>query len=162
MIDSYILSFSACFVYNATGSCQTVKQLLTAVGTLLWRIQPFPFSQWLHPVTQCIFTHSLWLFWSERVFVHVLASFWAIWCSPDLHWWEQGKTSGCGHWQTSINNPHNRASVTSLRGTYSESRQEDKQTRIESKRKKGDTVEILQMHWISLPLCVTRSSNSPK
>ena len=33
------------------------------------------------------------------VFVRVHASFWAIWCSPDLHWWEQGKTSGCTHWQ---------------------------------------------------------------
>lgn len=93
-------SFNLCFPCTVTASHQTVRAASMAVGALLWRIQPFPFSQWLHPVTRCIFTPCLVVVLvCMCVFVCVRASFWAIWCSPDLHWWEQGKTSGCRHWQ---------------------------------------------------------------
>lgn len=123
MIDRVpvFFSFSVCFVCSAEASRQTVKQRLTVVGALLWRIQPFPFSRWLHPVTRCIFMPRLWLFWSARVCFCACACillsylvqsrFTLMGTREDI--WMQTLTA-------SINNPHNRARVTSSRGSYSD------------------------------------------
>lgn len=89
-------------------------ECLAVVVRLLWRIQPFPFSWWLHPVTRCIIMSCLWLFWSECVCFcacacillsfRVQSRFTLMGTREDI--WMQTLTA-------SINNPHNRGRVTS-------------------------------------------------
>lgn len=142
--SSYCLDFCCCRVHTAAAYRQTVKRALPAVGALFRRIQPFPFSRWLHPVARCILTPCL--AWCVCVVVRVLAFLWAIWCSPDLLWWEQGKTSGCRRWQplliTLTTGPewhHHRTLTVVFSG-----RQTDMNRIKEPKVQKGDTVEIRQ------------------
>lgn len=101
-------SFSLFFVCSATACHQTIKQSLTAVGARIGG-----YNHFLSP-GGCILSLGASLCLARGcsgvrvclcvcmrvcLCVCVHAFFWTIWHSPDLHWWEQGKTSGCRHWQ---------------------------------------------------------------